>query len=143
MASLTTPISKASQEACTDSSDDAFVSTTREKILLTQAEETCLASLFCRVQDARSTHPVLGDAYAQKTFDRCEVDRDRTTFTAVQKPGIVQFACHRPLTLDKWCEEFILAHDQPVTVLHLACGLDCRYLRMRDRLQEIESKPDV
>lgn len=77
MASLTTPISKASQEACTDSSDDAFVSTTREKILVTQAEETCLASLFCRVQDARSTHPVLGDAYAQKTFDRCEVDRDR------------------------------------------------------------------
>lgn len=137
------PVSARGQAAPPDLSYDAFVSATKEKVLLTQAEETCLASLFCRIQDAQSPHPVLGDVYARKTLDRCEVDQGRTTFTAVQQVGIVKWVCHRALTLDKWCEEFILAHDQPVTVVHLACGLDCRYLRLRDRLRGIKSKPDV
>lgn len=115
---------------------EVFTSTTKEKIRLTKAEETSLASLFCRVQDAKSQEPILGDASACATLDRCLVDQSRTTFSAGKAPGIFVWASQRALRLDKWCEEFIVSHEQPVTVLHLACGLDCRYLRVRDRLRE-------
>ncbi|KAJ4393849.1 hypothetical protein N0V93_003064 [Gnomoniopsis smithogilvyi] len=122
---------------------NAFVSTAKEKIHLTQAEETCLASLFCRVQDTKSAHPILGDVYAQETLNRCEVDQSRTTFSAGQRLGNVIWASYRALTLDQWCEDFILTHKEPVTVLHLACGLDCRYLRIMDRLRGMDTETDI
>lgn len=125
-----------------EGSDPVFVSTAQEKIRLTKAEETCLASLFCRVQDANSTQPILGDVYAQATFSRCEFDQGRTTVSGVQQSGTVLYASHRALRLDTWCEEFLLSREDPVTVLYLGCGLDCRYLRIRDRLRGREKQPE-
>lgn len=125
-----------------DGNDSFFVSTTKEKIRLTKSEETCLASLFCRVQDVNSPEPILGDVYARATLDRCEVDQGRTTLSVGQQSGNVIYVSSRAATLDAWCEEFILSHEDPVTVLHLGCGLDCRYLRIRDRLRERETDPE-
>lgn len=143
MASLTNTASITSRGTNADLCSDAFISAAKEKIRLTRAEETCLASLFCRVQDTRSSKPILGDSYAYATLKRCDLDQSRTTFSAGQHSGNVVWASHRALMLDTWCEEFILAHEEPVTVLHLACGLDCRYLRIRDRLRTTEKKPEI
>lgn len=125
--------------------DEDTIFTTSEKIRLTAPEETLLGTLFCRVQDARSAQPVLRDPYAGPTLDRCAVDRSRRSTdwsqvsVAAQDAGnnnAVMWAAHRARTLDDWCVDFVNSHggDGPVTVVHLGCGLDGRYLRVRDRL---------
>lgn len=110
-----------------------FLTSSKQKIRLTESEETLLAALFCRVQDSRSADSILRDPYAEPTLDRCEVDFSRSTFSVGQSPGNAVWAAHRARTLDDWCVNFVNSCDGPVTVVHLGCGLDGRYLRVRDR----------
>lgn len=129
--------------------DEVFQSSTKHKIHLMESEETLLAALFCRVQDCNGMGtatgtPILGDPYAQATLDRCEVDLNRSTFSAGLSQGAVTWAANRAKTLDEWCVDFVNSRlDGPVTVLHLGCGLDGRYLRVRDRFKRNESEVHV
>lgn len=116
--------------------DLTFLTSSKQKIRLTESEETLLAALFCRVQDSRSADSILRDPYAEPTLDRCEVDFSRSTFSVGQSPGNAVWAAHRARMLDDWCVNFVNLCDGPVTVVHLGCGLDGRYLRVRDRFSK-------
>lgn len=116
--------------------DSTFVTSSKQKICLTESEETLLAALFCRVQDSHSADSVLRDPYAEPTLNRCEVDFSRSTFSVGQSSGNYVWAAHRARTLDDWCVDFVNSCDGPVTIVHLGCGLDGRYLRVRDRFSK-------
>lgn len=115
--------------------DAVFRSSSKQKICLTESEETLLAALFLRVQDARSAESITRDPYAQATLDRCDVDFSRSTFSVGENHGNVVWAAHRARTLDDWCVDFVNSSltEGPITVVHIGCGLDGRYLRVRDR----------
>jgi O-methyltransferase involved in polyketide biosynthesis len=101
------------------------------KVRLSPVEETMVLTLWSRARDAASPNPVLGDEHAQKILDR--VDADSFSPTLFPK----DFRYHNYITvrakqLDEWCKSFLEAHaNEAVTVLHLACGLDLRAMRLR------------
>lgn len=138
-ASPTTTNNKITHVPAIDEDSIFLTSSSKQKIRLTESEETLLSALFCRVQDSRKPGPqsILRDPYAQSTLERCEVDLSRSTFG--MQPGVVVWAAHRARTLDDWCVDFVNSSREgssPVTVVHLGCGLDGRYLRVRDRFRK-------
>lgn len=103
----------------------------KEAILLQGVEETLLAAVYCRARDAATTTPLLNDPYAQPTLDMCDVDYSRTTFASMHDERWARMVGGRAKALDDWCQDFLDAHaDEPVQVLHIACGLDSRVLRV-------------
>ncbi|GAA3443304.1 class I SAM-dependent methyltransferase [Planomonospora venezuelensis] len=97
----------------------------REKITLTGARETLLATLYGRALDSRSPDPVLGDTEAERAVRRIDYDFRRTGITATTAAGVAL----RARQLDDWTAEFLAARPD-ATVLHLACGLDTRVHRL-------------
>jgi O-methyltransferase involved in polyketide biosynthesis len=106
----------------------------REKIHLQGVEHTMLATVFLKYRDAQNDQPILGDPYAARLLERCDINMEDSHFKHLADERYVQFILSRTKRLDQWCQNFIDAHEarsEPVTVLHLACGLDCRHLRVR------------
>lgn len=104
----------------------------KEKVYLKGAEETLFATLLPKARDAASPNPILGDPYAQRLIDSCDVDLERSTFRAMDNERGIRWVAHRARRYDDWCRDFLARHkDEPVTVLHMACGLDCRAFRTR------------
>lgn len=108
----------------------------KEKIHLTGVEMTLMSMVHFKAIDASGAGrageeaPILDDPYAQQLLDRCAVDFTSTLLP--QDRRWVRYVCGRARRLDEWCQDFLDAHrGEPVTVLHLACGLDMRYWRMR------------
>ncbi|MBG0827083.1 class I SAM-dependent methyltransferase [Planomonospora sp. ID67723] len=97
----------------------------REKITLTGAQETMLATLYGRAMDSRSPDPVLGDHEADRAVRRIDYDFRRTGITATTAAGVAI----RARQLDDWTAGFLADHPD-ATVLHLACGLDTRVHRL-------------
>ncbi|GAA2431593.1 class I SAM-dependent methyltransferase [Actinomadura vinacea] len=97
----------------------------REKITLTGAQETMLATLYGRALDSRAPNPILNDTEAARAIDRVDYDFGKTGVKATTAAGVAL----RAKTLDDWTREFLAAH-QEATVLHLACGLDTRIHRL-------------
>jgi O-methyltransferase involved in polyketide biosynthesis len=100
---------------------------TTGKIDLTGVQATTLVTLFLRALDARSGQSVLGDRFAAEAVDR--IDHD---WTAIDTPSVTRnrFAVAlRARQIDEWAAEF-LRRTPDATVLHLACGLDSRVLRL-------------
>ncbi|KAI1117019.1 S-adenosyl-L-methionine-dependent methyltransferase [Nemania sp. NC0429] len=101
------------------------------KVKLSPLEKTMIMTLWLRAREAASPNPVLGDMHAQKILDRVD--------TASLNPAMLpsdrrydEYLNLRTKQLDEWCRGFLEAHaDEPVTVLHLACGLDLRAMRLR------------
>lgn len=107
----------------------------RQKIKpnLTGAPETLLAILIARAVDAKSSRPVLGDEHAARIVDRLDYD--------FSKLGVHYFKAEilalRARYLDRWVAAFLdhaRLQNEPVTVLHLAAGLDTRALRLQEHL---------
>ncbi|QIS18982.1 class I SAM-dependent methyltransferase [Nocardia terpenica] len=96
-----------------------------ETIELHQEKETLLLALYLRARDARSPHPILGDRYAQELIDRIDYDFDRLGSLR----GNTALIASRARQLDRWTERFLGRHPGGA-VLHLACGLDSRPLRV-------------
>jgi O-methyltransferase involved in polyketide biosynthesis len=95
---------------------------------LSGVQQTVLVPLYCRALDAGDADPVLGDRWAQPTCDR--INFDFPSFGL--KPDRVAGVALRGRILDQWTSDFVTRHEaRPVTVLHLACGLDSRCLRVR------------
>lgn len=90
-------------------------------------QETTLLPLAAKAQDAESASPILGDRYAAQTLSRIDSTYDwrRTKGNSVYQ-GVL---ASRARLLDDWASEFLKSHDV-ATVLHLACGLDSRFLRL-------------
>ncbi|KAI3336325.1 S-adenosyl-L-methionine-dependent methyltransferase [Xylariaceae sp. AK1471] len=101
------------------------------KVKLSPVEETMILTLWSRARDAASPNPVLGDVHAQKILDR--VDADSFSPTLFPKDSRYHnYITVRAKQLDEWCKNFLKAHkNEAVTVLHLACGLDLRAMRLR------------
>ncbi|ROV88907.1 hypothetical protein VSDG_08954 [Cytospora chrysosperma] len=101
----------------------------KEEIRLTGAEEMLLPVVFLKAEDAKSDEPILGDPYSQQLLDRCAIDYSRTHFTRDYR--YIKWVTTRAKQFDDWCQAFLNTHHGcPVTVLHIACGLDCRALRI-------------
>ncbi|MDI3419314.1 class I SAM-dependent methyltransferase [Streptomyces luteolus] len=97
----------------------------REKITLTGAQETMLATLYGRALDSRSPRSVLHDDEAARAVRRIDYDFRKTGVKGASAVGVAL----RARQLDDWTREFLA--DQPsATVLHLACGLDTRVHRI-------------
>ncbi|KAH9905908.1 S-adenosyl-L-methionine-dependent methyltransferase [Xylariomycetidae sp. FL2044] len=107
--------------------DGNLPSTSSSKVELSPVEETLLMVLYLRVRDAASPNPILGDVYAQQVINKVDCDFSRSLFTLDDR--YVKYIAGRSKQIDVWCQDFIDAHDK-VTVLHLACGLDSRNLRI-------------
>lgn len=97
----------------------------REKVTLTGAPETLLATLYGRALDSWAARSVLHDDAAARAVERIDYDFRRTGMTATTAAGIAL----RGRLLDAWTREFLAAHPE-ATVLHLACGLDTRAQRL-------------
>lgn len=96
----------------------------REKITLTGAPETMLATLYCRALDSEDPRSVLHDREAARAVARIDYDFERTRVRR-NATGVA----FRAKQLDDWTAEFLAAHPD-ATVLHLACGLDTRVHRV-------------
>ena len=97
----------------------------RERITLTGAQETMLATLYGRAIDSRSARSVLHDDEADRAVQRIDYDFRMTRMTATTAAGVAL----RARQLDSWTTEFLAVHPE-ATVLHLACGLDTRVHRL-------------
>jgi O-methyltransferase involved in polyketide biosynthesis len=98
----------------------------RARITLSGTQETMLATLHGKAMDAATAHPVLGDPYAKEVLDQVDYDFRKAGMTPTTAAGVAL----RSRQLDQWTAEFLAAHPES-TVLHLACGLDARSLRIQ------------
>ncbi|GKT53966.1 tetracenomycin polyketide synthesis O-methyltransferase TcmP [Colletotrichum tofieldiae] len=104
------------------------------KVTLNGAEETLLLTLLARAQDAESSHPVLNDQYAVELVAQIKdqgYDFKRTMAGSSPSYFLANAVAMRARMLDIFTEKFLRRHPGPATVLHLACGLDSRSLRVR------------
>lgn len=98
---------------------------------LTGAQETLLAILYSRALDAKTTTPILGDGHAVRLIDQLDYDFSKLRVIGLKAAAIAL----RARFLDQWTAEFLRQSQrdgEPVTVLHLAAGLDTRALRLQE-----------
>lgn len=135
----TNPIAFAAQEVdnpnamrtSTTTSSDGYLTpaNSSNKIHLEPNEETLLMVLYLRVRDAASENPILGDVYASNVINRVDCDFSRSLFTL--EPSYITYIAGRAKKLDDWTRAFLNQHrDEEILVLHLACGLDSRNMRV-------------
>lgn len=72
------------------------------KIRLTGAEATLLGNLFLRAADAHSPDPILGDQYAQRLIDQCDVNFSMDLFD--KKEAWIKLLASRTKAIDDWCQ---------------------------------------
>jgi O-methyltransferase involved in polyketide biosynthesis len=96
-------------------------------VRLKGVQETTLLTLAARARDAASSKPLLNDQYSAQILSRIDANYDwkRTTGNELMPKVMVS----RARLLDTWATDFLNVHRQ-ATVLHLACGLDSRSLRL-------------
>ncbi|KAI0914309.1 S-adenosyl-L-methionine-dependent methyltransferase [Ustulina deusta] len=101
------------------------------RVKLSPVEQTMMLTLWSRARDAGSPNPILGDVHAQKILDRVDTDNfSPTLFPSDHRYD--DYITVRAKQLDEWCKVFLEAHaHEPVAVLHLACGLDLRAMRLQ------------
>ncbi|WP_245816402.1 class I SAM-dependent methyltransferase [Lentzea albidocapillata] len=112
-----------------------------EKITLTGAQETMLATLYGRALDSERPASVLHDTEAKRAVDRIDYDFAKTGMNTTTSVGVAI----RGRVLDDWTREF-LRRNPSCTVLHLACGLDTRAHRIErpDTVRWVDvDMPDV
>ena len=96
-----------------------------EKIHLTKAKETYLATLYGKALDAAAENPILGDRFAAEAVARIDYD-----FRALKLPKGAEISLPiRARHFDRWTRAFLAANPES-TVLHLGCGLDTRVYRI-------------
>lgn len=102
-------------------------------IKLTGAQETLMLTLIARARDTESTHPILNDTYAASIVKQVKDSgydfSKRLRYGLLERPTSALISLRTRL-LDLKTEAFLAAHPGRATVLHLACGLDSRSLRI-------------
>ncbi|MDT0406827.1 class I SAM-dependent methyltransferase, partial [Streptomyces edwardsiae] len=100
--------------------------TDKLKVDLTGAPQTMLATFYAKALDAGMANPILGDQLAKQIADRIDYDWSRTSITEATSPSVTTRSAH----FDRWTRQFLAVHPEAV-VLHLGCGLDGRFFRLR------------
>ncbi len=98
----------------------------RLKVDLSGAPQTMLATFYAKVLDAGLPRPILGDQLARQIAERIDYDWSATSITAARSPAVTTRSAH----FDRWTAQFLAVHPEAV-VLHLGCGLDGRFFRLR------------
>jgi O-methyltransferase involved in polyketide biosynthesis len=88
--------------------------------------QTILATLYAKALDADFATPILGDRYAKEMVERIDYDWKKTAITARNAASVTGRSAH----FDTWARQFLAVHTSAV-VLHVGCGLDSRYFRLR------------
>jgi O-methyltransferase involved in polyketide biosynthesis len=103
----------------------------KKTVNLTGAQETLLITLYEKWHDFNSPDPILADRWSAETLDSIEGKQEelyaRLKNTPVRMSGVIL----RSRCIDRWTAEFLAKHDS-VTIVHLACGLDSRAMRVQD-----------
>ncbi|KAK7736529.1 hypothetical protein SLS53_006960 [Cytospora paraplurivora] len=108
---------------------------------LSGTQETLLAILHIRALDAKSASPILGDQYAKRIVNQLDYDFEKLGVVE-EKAAILAL---RAKVLDRWVAEALLQAKQqrePLTVLHLAAGLDTRALRLQQACSGVDGDGD-
>jgi O-methyltransferase involved in polyketide biosynthesis len=96
-----------------------------EKVRLTGAQETTLATLYGKAIESRRPDSILKDIAADTALGRIDYDFKRLKIRRTDHTSLAV----RAKAYDVWARQFIDTH--PVcTVLHLGCGLDTRVYRI-------------
>lgn len=98
-----------------------------EKIALTQEKETMLIPLYVKAIESKKKSPILEDPHAVKMIE--QIDYDFSTLKIPEKTNIMM--CLRAKLIDNFTQDFLSEHRQAVA-LHLGCGLDSRYFRIKN-----------
>jgi O-methyltransferase involved in polyketide biosynthesis len=99
----------------------------RIEVTFTGAQETLFMPVYCRAEDAKREKPILGDKFVLGLLDRIDYDCAKLGV----RPEEVAHILMRARCIDMWTADFLARHaGKPVTVLHLACGLDSRAHRI-------------
>jgi len=100
----------------------------KEKISLTEEQETLLVSLYSKASESQRPAPIFVDPMAQEILERVDYE-----FTRLNTPRKTTVAlCIRASKIDAIARAF-LTNDPRSVVIHLGCGLDSRYLRVNNR----------
>jgi methyltransferase (TIGR00027 family) len=94
-------------------------------VALSGVSETMLVTLSARAQDARRPNSILHDNWGADVLDQLNYTRPKT----LCDQSLFHTLVLRARLLDTWTAEFLNANPE-ATVLHLACGLDSRALRL-------------
>jgi O-methyltransferase involved in polyketide biosynthesis len=98
----------------------------KEKILLSEEQETLLIPLYSKAVESQKPDPIFVDEKAQDILKQIEYDFARLKIP--RKTAIT--LCIRASKLDAYTRAFLADHPQSV-VIHLGCGLDSRCLRAK------------
>jgi methyltransferase (TIGR00027 family) len=104
---------------------DAAAPLLKAKVALSGVSETLMVTLCARAEDAARPNSILRDTWAARVLDQLNYTYPRT----LGDKGLFASVVLRARLLDAWMAEFLNAHPE-ATVLHLACGLDSRALRL-------------
>ncbi|BDY27586.1 class I SAM-dependent methyltransferase [Mycolicibacterium mageritense] len=99
-----------------------------DKVTLTGAQETTLATLYGKAMESRRPDTILHDTVAFDALARVDYDFGKLR---VRRSDHLSLAV-RAKAYDIWACQFIAAHPD-CTVLHLGCGLDTRPYRITPR----------
>lgn len=95
------------------------------KVALTGTPETTLVPLIAKSLDAKHPKPLLHDVWAKSVLEKLDHDTSKYLIGDQERVTYSQRARY----FDNWTAEFLAEHPR-ATVLHLACGLDSRCLRL-------------
>ena len=93
----------------------------KEKVRLTENEETLLIPLYSKAVENRQPNPILVDRKAQEILEKVEYDFDK--LNVPRKTAVT--LCIRAKRFDFYTRNFLAGHLESV-VIHLGCGLDAR-----------------
>lgn len=96
-----------------------------ERIDLTGAQETTLATLYGKAMESRKPDSILGDKEADRALRRVDYDFSKLRIRRTDHLSLAT----RAKAYDTWARQFLSQHPD-CTVLHLGCGLDTRVYRI-------------
>jgi len=98
-----------------------------EKIVLTEEKETLLIPLVGKAQENKKENPILNDKKAIEIVE--QIDYDFNSLKISEKTNIMM--CIRAKLIDDYVKRFLSGNKNNVA-LHLGCGLDSRYYRIKN-----------
>jgi O-methyltransferase involved in polyketide biosynthesis len=96
-----------------------------EKVNLTGAQETTLATLYGKAMESRRPDSILNDSEADRALRRIDYDFSRLRIRRTDHTSLAV----RAKAYDGWARQVLDRHPD-CTVLHLGCGLDTRVYRV-------------
>jgi O-methyltransferase involved in polyketide biosynthesis len=98
-----------------------------DKIILSEEKETLLIPLFGKARESKKKSPLLVDKKAIEIID--QIDYDFTSLKIPEKTNVMM--CLRAKFIDNFVKDY-LGRNYESIALHLGCGLDSRYNRIKN-----------